>query len=273
MSGRCIRAQSTVYSLQSGRVFGIFRKAALKRTQSKRFAKFNGLWQSRQRLECACFSTAFPQHFCLSFALNSPPHLAPILAHRLTDLAFEKCIEVFGILKPGLIGDLIKWRIGFGQQLFHALQANPKDLLFRRSAQCLHKASLQFPPGHAGHACHLLDPQRLVRMLAHMSHHAPQTSIRDGKDVRGMSPDHGQWRDQDGFGRNTFAGHHGIQDGCSLIADLPRVLRNAREWWIAQFTENGVVVHADHGHFIGDIHARPAAGADDLLAAGVIAGH
>jgi hypothetical protein len=38
-------------------------KAAVNRAHSKRFAKFKDAWQSRQRVDCACFSTAFDSMF------------------------------------------------------------------------------------------------------------------------------------------------------------------------------------------------------------------
>jgi hypothetical protein len=39
------------------------RKAAVNRTHSKRFAKSEDIRQARQRLDCACFSTAFDSMF------------------------------------------------------------------------------------------------------------------------------------------------------------------------------------------------------------------
>jgi hypothetical protein len=39
------------------------RKAAVNRAHSKRFAKFEDAQQSRQHLDCACFSTAFDSMF------------------------------------------------------------------------------------------------------------------------------------------------------------------------------------------------------------------
>jgi hypothetical protein len=39
------------------------RKAAVNRAHSKRFAKFEDARQSRLRLDCACFSTAFDSMF------------------------------------------------------------------------------------------------------------------------------------------------------------------------------------------------------------------